>query len=117
MPVRNGRPSGEPALARTCGGLVAPPELTPGVGRHKPLSEACPADLKWVALGNGEIVDGRDSRDRLTVGGRSCAFGLVPNRGVPRAFDEVVGYFGLTRETVRELEACAVSELRHANKP
>ena len=78
MPVRNGRPSGEPALARTCEGLVVPPE------RHASAVISRSTTLVPPILNGLPLAMARSSsRDRLTVGARSCAFDLAPNRGLP----------------------------------
>ena len=41
----------------------------------------------------------------------SCAFGL--DRGEPRTLEEVGEHFNLTRERIRQIEARAMSKLRH----
>jgi RNA polymerase sigma factor (sigma-70 family) len=55
-----------------------------------------------------KLLRGLDERERRII---SLRFGL--DRGEPRTLEEVGGYFDLTRERIRQIEARAMSKLRH----
>jgi RNA polymerase sigma factor (sigma-70 family) len=55
-----------------------------------------------------KLLRGLDERERRII---SLRFGL--DRGEPRTLEEVGGYLDLTRERIRQIEARAMSKLRH----
>ncbi|HLY84560.1 MAG TPA: sigma-70 family RNA polymerase sigma factor, partial [Acidimicrobiales bacterium] len=74
-------------------------------------SAESPFEMAASALLPGEIVrllDPLDDREREIV---RLRFGL--DRGEPRTLEEVGRYFHLTRERIRQIEARAISKLRH----
>jgi RNA polymerase sigma factor (sigma-70 family) len=74
-------------------------------------SAGSPFELAASALLPGEIarlLDPLDAREREIV---RLRFGL--DRGEPRTLEEVGHYFHLTRERIRQIEARAISKLRH----
>jgi RNA polymerase sigma factor (sigma-70 family) len=54
------------------------------------------------------LLDGLDSRERQII---ELRFGL--DRGEPRTLEEVSVHFSLTRERIRQIEARAMTKLRH----
>jgi DNA-directed RNA polymerase sigma subunit (sigma70/sigma32) len=70
-----------------------------------------PFDAAALAMLPAEIeklLSGLDARERRIIGLR---FGL--DRGEPRTLEEVGEHFDLTRERIRQIEAKAMSKLRH----
>ncbi len=70
-----------------------------------------PFEVAATALLSGEIsrlLDPLDEREREIL---KLRFGL--DRGEPRTLEEVGGHFDLTRERIRQIEARAISKLRH----
>ena len=74
-------------------------------------SEVSPFDAAAAALLSGEVnkmLVALDGREREII---RLRFGL--DRGQPRTLDEVGEHFSLTRERIRQIEARAMSKLRH----
>jgi RNA polymerase sigma factor (sigma-70 family) len=70
-----------------------------------------PFDAAAASLLSGEVAKMLvvlDDRERAIL---QLRFGL--DRGEPRTLDEVGEYFNLTRERIRQIEARAMSKLRH----
>ncbi len=70
-----------------------------------------PFDAAAAALLTGEVakmLTGLDDREREII---RLRFGL--DRGEPRTLEEIGVHFGLTRERIRQIEARAMSKLRH----
>jgi RNA polymerase sigma factor (sigma-70 family) len=70
-----------------------------------------PADAATMALLPGQVtkmMECLDDRERNII---RLRFGL--DRGEPRTLEEVGDSFGLTRERIRQIEARAMSKLRH----
>jgi RNA polymerase sigma factor (sigma-70 family) len=70
-----------------------------------------PFDAAAAALLTGEVAKmllALDDRERAIL---QLRFGL--DRGEPRTLDEVGEHFNLTRERIRQIEARAISKLRH----
>ncbi len=70
-----------------------------------------PADAATTAMLPGQVAKmlvGLDDREREII---RLRFGL--DRGEPRTLEEVGVRFGLTRERIRQIEARAMSKLRH----
>ena len=70
-----------------------------------------PFEAAAASLLTGEVnkmLTGLDEREREIL---RLRFGL--DRGEPRTLDEVGAEFGLTRERIRQIEARAISKLRH----
>jgi RNA polymerase sigma factor (sigma-70 family) len=75
------------------------------------LGAVSPADAAAAALLPGQVAKmlvGLDDREREII---RLRFGL--DRGEPRTLEEVGVRFGLTRERIRQIEARAMSKLRH----
>jgi RNA polymerase sigma factor (sigma-70 family) len=74
-------------------------------------SQPSPCDAAMLALLPADInavLSTLDERERLVI---SLRYGL--DRGVPRTLEEVGEQFHLTRERIRQIEAKAMSKLRH----
>jgi RNA polymerase sigma factor (sigma-70 family) len=74
-------------------------------------SQQSPCDAAMLSLLPAEIttvLGALDERERLVI---SLRFGL--DRGEPRTLEEVGEQFHLTRERIRQIEAKAMSKLRH----
>jgi RNA polymerase sigma factor (sigma-70 family) len=74
-------------------------------------SATCPFEAAAAALLSGEVAKllvVLDDRERTIL---RLRFGL--DRGEPRTLDEVGAHFHLTRERIRQIEARAMSKLRH----
>ena len=74
-------------------------------------SAVSPFDAAAAALLSGEVnkmLDTLDDREREIL---RLRFGL--DRGQPRTLDEIGAHFSLTRERIRQIEARAMSKLRH----
>jgi RNA polymerase sigma factor (sigma-70 family) len=74
-------------------------------------SAVSPFDAAATALLSGEVAKMLlvlDKREREII---QLRFGL--DRGQPRTLDEVGAHFNLTRERIRQIEARAMSKLRH----
>ena len=74
-------------------------------------SAVSPFDAAAAALVSGEVnkmLIALDEREREIL---RLRFGL--DRGEPRTLDEVGAHFSLTRERIRQIEARALSKLRH----
>jgi len=74
-------------------------------------SQLSPCDAAVLAMLPDEIaavLDALDDRERTVI---SLRFGL--DRGEPRTLEEVGEEFHLTRERIRQIEAKAMSKLRH----
>ena len=74
-------------------------------------SAVSPFDAAVVSLLSGEVAKlmvALDDRERAIL---QLRFGL--DRGEPRTLDEVGAHFNLTRERIRQIEARAMSKLRH----
>jgi RNA polymerase sigma factor (sigma-70 family) len=70
-----------------------------------------PFEAAAAALLTGEVakmLTGLDDREREII---RLRFGL--DRGEPRTLEEIGVHFGLTRERIRQIEARAMSKLRH----
>ena len=85
------------------------PQLAPG-DRLLVVADNCSDDTAEVARRGGAEVATRDDRERRGKG-HALRFGL--DRGEPRTLEEVGEYFNLTRERIRQIEARAMSKLRH----
>ena len=75
------------------------------------LGAVSPFDAAAISMLPGQVADllaGLDDREREII---RLRFGL--DRGEPRTLDEVGACFGLTRERIRQIEARAMSKLRH----
>ena len=66
-----------------------------------PPPRCCPAEIE-------KLLAPLDERERQIL---ALRFGL--DRGEPRTLEEVGEYFNLTRERIRQIEARAMSKLRH----
>ena len=74
-------------------------------------SAVSPFDAAAASLLSGEVAKlllVLDDRERVIL---QLRFGL--DRGEPRTLDEVGAHFNLTRERIRQIEARAISKLRH----
>ncbi len=74
-------------------------------------SAVSPFEAAAASLLSGEVAKllvVLDDRERVIL---QLRFGL--DRGEPRTLDEVGAYFNLTRERIRQIEARAMSKLRH----
>ena len=74
-------------------------------------SAVSPFDAAAAALLSGEVnkmLLALDEREREIL---RLRFGL--DRGEPRTLDQVGEHFSLTRERIRQIEAQAMSKLRH----
>jgi RNA polymerase sigma factor (sigma-70 family) len=74
-------------------------------------SQPSPCDAALLALLPAEmsvVLSALDERERLVI---SLRYGL--DRGQPRTLEEVGEQFHLTRERIRQIEAKAMSKLRH----
>jgi RNA polymerase sigma factor (sigma-70 family) len=87
-------------------------ELGDLVEEHSQLS---PCDAAILALLPAEVttlLSALDERERLVI---SLRYGL--DRGEPRTLEQVGEQFHLTRERIRQIEAKAMSKLRHPTNP
>ena len=66
------------------------------------------AMLALLPLEVAALLGVLNERERQII---SLRFGF--DRGEPRTLEEVGGYFNLTRERIRQIEARAMSKLRH----
>ena len=80
-------------------------ELVEDEGAISPCDAAATALLPVEVA---KLLAGLDDREREIL---RLRFGL--DRGEPRTLNEVGVYFGLTRERIRQIEARAMSKLRH----
>ena len=83
-------------------------ELGDGVEDRSAVS---PFEAAAASLLSGEVAKllvVLDDRERAIL---QLRFGL--DRGEPRTLDEVGAHFNLTRERIRQIEARAISKLRH----
>jgi RNA polymerase sigma factor (sigma-70 family) len=74
-------------------------------------TQISPCDAAVLSMLPDEIaavLDALDERERTVI---SLRFGL--DRGEPRTLEEVGEEFHLTRERIRQIEAKAMSKLRH----
>ena len=93
-------------------GEDAATELGDIVEDHSQLS---PCDAAILALLPAEVsilLSALNERERLVI---SLRYGL--DRGEPRTLEEVGEHFHLTRERIRQIEAKAMSKLRHPTNP
>ena len=78
-------------------------------------SQLSPCDAAMLALLPAEVailLSALSERERLVI---SLRYGL--DRGEPRTLEEVGEHFDLTRERIRQIEAKAMSKLRHPTNP
>jgi DNA-directed RNA polymerase sigma subunit (sigma70/sigma32) len=101
------RPSDPRSLSETMG-ADDDAELADLVADRSATSPADAAVVALLPLEVEKLLERLAPRERMIL---SLRFGL--DRGEPRTLDEVGRHFDLTRERIRQIEARAMSKLRH----